>query len=122
MNHNPKLTKRAQSLRTNMTKEERKLWYDFLNQYPFRFRRQITVGVYILDFYCAAAKLAVELDGSQHYTEAGKQHDAVRTKYLESLGIYVIRYPNSAVTDKFHGVCLDIDRVVQERIAEIQKK
>ena len=116
MQHNPKLTSRAQDLRNNMTKEERKLWYEFLHAYPHRFRRQVTVGTYILDFYCASAKLAVELDGSQHYTEEGKRHDETRTRYLESLEIYVLRYSNAVVMKNFRGVCLDIDRVVRERM------
>ena len=62
MLHNQRLTSRSQQLRKNMTKEERRLWYEYLRSYPVRFRRQVTCGTYILDFYCAAAKLAVELD------------------------------------------------------------
>ena len=116
MKHNPKLTSFAQTLRTNMTKEERKLWYEFLNTYPLRFRRQVTVGNYILDFYCAAARLAVELDGSQHFFEEGKAHDAARTAYLESMDIKVLRYSNSVVMKNFNGICIDIDRVIQARV------
>ena len=71
MKHNSELTPLAQRLRREMTKEERKLWYDFLNTYPYRFRRQVAFGHYILDFYCSSAKLAVELDGSQHYSAVG---------------------------------------------------
>ena len=67
MKHNGKLTPRAQNLRKNMTKEECRLWYEYLRTYPHQFRRQVAFGNYILDFYCAAAKLAVELDGSQYY-------------------------------------------------------
>ena len=55
MNHNSKLTSKAQTLRKDMTKEERRLWYEYLHNYPVRFRRQVTCGKYILDFYCAAA-------------------------------------------------------------------
>ena len=75
MYHNKKNTSNAQNLRKNMTKEERKLWYEYLSKYPYRFRRQVTCGNYILDFYCAAAKLAVELDGSQHYDADGLLYD-----------------------------------------------
>ena len=82
MKHNPSLTERAQTLRKNMTKEERRLWYEYLRNYPYRFRRQITFGNYILDFYCAAAKLAIELDGSQHYEEKGKRYDENRGAWL----------------------------------------
>ena len=62
--NNPKLTINAKSLRKGMTKEERHLWYDFLQTYPVRFSRQKVLGKYIADFYCAAAKLVIELDGS----------------------------------------------------------
>ena len=67
--HVPRLTPRARELRKNMTPEERHLWYDFLRTYPVRFLRQKVVGEYILDFYCASVKLAVEVDGTQHYTQ-----------------------------------------------------
>ena len=115
MNHNPKLTSRAQSLRKNMTKEERKLWYDYLNAYPCRFRRQVAFGNYILDFYCAAARLAVELDGSQHYEPEGMQKDAQRTRFLEQNGIAVLRFSNTDVLKNLSGVCEQIDLTVQKR-------
>ncbi|MFR5352200.1 MAG: endonuclease domain-containing protein, partial [Gemmiger formicilis] len=62
----------ARALRKSMTREERHLWYDFLRGYSARFVRQKVVGRYILDFYCDAAGLAIELDGSQHYEAAGQ--------------------------------------------------
>ena len=116
MIHNGKLTSRAQQLRKNMTKEERKLWYEYLHSYPYRFRRQVTCGRFILDFYCAAAKLAVELDGSQHYTSEGKQYDAERSEYLVSQGIKVLRFSNADVLRNLSGVCQTIDIAVLERI------
>ena len=119
MNHNPKLTAHAQELRKNMTKEERKLWYDYLSGYPYRFRRQVTFGHYILDFYCAAAKLAVELDGSQHYTPEGIHKDAQRTRFLEENGIVVVRFSNLDVMKNLSGVCQQIDLIVQQRIADL---
>ena len=67
--HNKSLVNNAKSLRKNMTKEERHLWYDFLRNYPVKFLRQKILGQYIVDFYCAEAHLIVELDGSQHYGE-----------------------------------------------------
>ena len=63
-----KLTPNARALRKAMTPWERKLWYCFLRTYPVKFYRQRVLGPYIVDFYCPAAKLAVELDGSQHFT------------------------------------------------------
>ena len=116
MQHNSKLTSRAQALRKNMTKEERRLWYEYLHDYPYRFRRQVTFGNYILDFYCAAAKLAVELDGSQHYEPAEQGYDERRTAYLNSLGIYVLRFSNLDVLRNLPGVCQSIDMTVQSRI------
>lgn len=116
MQHNSKLTSRAQSLRKNMTKEERRLWYEYLHNYPYRFRRQVTVGKYILDFYCATAKLAVELDGSQHCEPAQLLYDEQRTAYLDSIGIYVLRFSNLDVLQNLRGVCRQIDMIISERI------
>ena len=116
MRHNSKLTSRAQTLRKNMTKEERKLWYDYLRNYPHRFRRQVTFGNYILDFYCAAAKLAVELDGSQHYEPEGQRYDSDRSEYLRSIGIQVLRFSNIDVLKNLRGVCQSIDMAVAERM------
>ena len=115
MNHNPKLTSRAQQLRRNMTKEERKLWYEYLNTYPVRFRRQVTFGNYIVDFYCAAAKLAIELDGSQHYEPQAQIKDLERTSFLEANGIVVLRFSNLDVLKNLSGVCQQIDIVVKQR-------
>ena len=116
MQHNQKLTSRAQNLRKNMTKEERQLWYEYLSKYPFRFRRQVTFGNYILDFYCAAAKLAVELDGSQHYEPDGQLYDSKRTAYLNDMGIQVLRFSNMDVLQNLSGVCQTIDMAVLKRV------
>ena len=99
-----------------MTKEERRLWYEYLHSYPFRFRRQVTSGKYILDFYCAAAKLAVELDGSQHFEPDAQRYDATRTAYLNSIGIEVLRFSNLDVLQNLQGVCQAIDIAVAKRI------
>ncbi len=122
MKHNPRLTPFARHLRKNMTAEECELWYKFLRKYPYQFRRQVTVGKCILDFYCAAAKLAIELDGSQHFTVEGKKHDEARTSFLASQGIIVLRYSNSVVMNNLQGVCSDIDRAVRERIEEFEQR
>lgn len=113
--YNPELLDRSRELRKSMTKEERHLWYDFLKTYPVHFRRQVVFGWYIVDFYCAAAKLVIELDGAQHYEEAGKLKDAQRTAYLEDLGLMVVRIPNNEVMGNFRGVCEYIDMLVQRR-------
>jgi len=113
--HNKKLVPFAQDLRKNMTKEERHLWYDFLRDYPVRFLRQRPIGPYIVDFYCASAKLVVELDGSQHYEEEARQKDKQRTAYMEQCGLYVFRVANNRIKDSFDGVCEAIDLIVKAR-------
>ena len=114
-NKNSALTELSRTLRKNMTKEERHLWYDFLKTLPETVCRQKVVGQYILDFYCAAAKLAIELDGSQHYSEEGEQYDRVRDEYLSERGICVLRYSNLQLHENFRGVCLDILNHIAQR-------
>ena len=116
--HNPQLVAYARELRKNMTKEERHLWYDYLRDHPARFQRQKILGRYIADFYSARAKLVIELDGSQHYEDAGARYDTDRTRYLEQYGITVIRIPNNAVNENLAGVCEYIDSIVAERAGQ----
>ena len=98
-----------------MTKEERHLWYDFLKDYPIKFLRQKVLGKYIADFYCAKANLVIELDGSQHYEDEGKENDKKRTDYLKQFGIKVIRISNLDVLRNFEGVCIYIDNQVKKQ-------
>ena len=105
---NKSLTKNSQNLRKNMTKEERHLWYDFLKELPVTFHRQKVINNYIVDFYCAAAKLVIELDGSQHYFDEGKENDIKRDTFLASLGLTVLRYSNDEINNSFENVCQDI--------------
>lgn len=121
MRHDNKLTPMAQNLRKNMTKEERKLWYDYLRTYPVQFRRQVAFGRFIMDFYCAAAKLAIELDGSQHYTLEGMVRDEERTAFLEANGIMVLRFSNADVMKNLRGVCEQIDLTVKEYLLRQRK-
>ena len=88
--YNRSLISSAKELRKSMTKEERRLWYDYLRTCPQKFVRQKVLGNYIADFYCASIKLVIELDGSQHYENEGIQYDRQRTEYIESFGIRVI--------------------------------
>lgn len=113
--HNFKNTKRAQELRKNATPQENHLWYDFLNRYPVRFRRQVTIDRFIVDFYCAEAKLVIEIDGSQHYEEAGMIYDAERTAILNSYGLQVIRFSNRDINCEFTAVCQEIHNTVKKR-------
>ena len=116
-NHNKALVTVGRTLRKNMTKEERRLWYDYLRGYTIRFIRQKIIGNYIVDFYCAKANLVIELDGSQHYDEIGINKDEERTKFLESQGLKVIRIPNNMIHGDFRGVCEFIDNEVQKSLS-----
>ena len=113
--HNKELTPLAKQLRSEMTKEERHLWYDFLRTYPIRFSRQKVLGRYIVDFYSAKAKLVIELDGSQHYETDREEKDAERTDFLNVYGLQVIRIPNQEVNENYEGVCAYIDAVVSRQ-------
>lgn len=115
---NAKLTRRAHSLRKDATKEEKHLWYDFLSQYPVRFRRQMVLQNFIADFYCPSLKIVIELDGSQHYEKTAIEYDNYRTKMLESAGCHVFRYSNQDVNENFEGVCMDIHQRVQQYLKE----
>lgn len=112
--HNSNLTNVAKTLRKNMTKEERHLWYDFLRSYPVRFLRQKVIDDYVVDFYCHKARLIIELDGSQHYEAKGLLKDKIRTERIESRNLYVVRIPNNVVNSNFRGVCEYIDYLVKE--------
>ena len=118
--HNKDIVPTAKMLRKNMTKEEKHLWYDFLCNYPVRFSRQKVLGRYIADFYCAEAKLVIELDGSGHYTVAGKKYDAERTAFLEEYGLAVIRIPNTEIYSNFRGVCEYIHHLVEQSLSQLR--
>ena len=98
----------AQELRRNMTKEERRLWYDFLKPLTVSVKRQKIIGSYIADFYIPSDKIVIELDGSQHYSDEGKDYDAERDAFMTSLGITVLRYSNADISENFTSVCEDI--------------
>ena len=118
--HNKDIVSTAKMLRKNMTKEEKHLWYDFLRTYPVRFSRQKVLGKYITDFYCAEAKLIIELDGSGHYTEKGEQCDKERTTFLEGYGLTVVRIPNTEMHKNFRGVCEYIEQLVKQSLSQLR--
>ena len=103
----------AKDLRKNMTPWERKLWYDYLRNYPIRFQRQKALGNFIVDFYCAKARLVVELDGGGHYTTEQAEKDVLRTKELEGMELTVLRICNLDIDRNFSGVCDYIDLAVK---------
>ena len=108
----------AKTLRKNMTPWERKLWYIFLKSYPVRFQRQKPIGNYIADFYCAKARLVIELDGSGHYTAEQAAKDELRTKELESMSLRVVRICNLDIDRNFQGVCEYIDLAVKNSLPQ----
>ena len=105
----------ARRLRREMTPHERKLWYLFLRKYPVKIYKQRIIGNFIVDFYCASAKLVIEVDGSQHYETQGMAYDEDRSAFLSALGLEVLRFSNRDIDRNFRGVCEQIDIVIQKR-------
>ena len=112
--YNKKNITLAKNLRKNATPQENRLWYDFLSKYDVRFQRQKAIDNFIADFYCHTAKLIIEIDGLQHYTEEGIQKDEFRTEILEGYDLKVIRFTNRQIDTRFFDVCTYIDGVVKE--------
>ena len=115
---NNNLLNAARILRRNMTRQEKHLWYDFLRYYPVKIYKQRIIDNFIADFYCHKARLIIEIDGSQHYTEEGRKNDEFRTEILEEYGLTVIRFTNHQINTNFRGVCDYIDAVVQASLSE----
>ena len=106
----------ARRLRREMTPHERKLWYLFLRKYPVKIYKQRIIGRFIVDFYCAPARLVIELNGSQHYESQGLAYDAERSQFLTALGLEVLRFSNRDIDMDFCGVCSQIDFAIQKRV------
>jgi very-short-patch-repair endonuclease len=100
----------ARLLRRNQTDEEKQLWQSLkAGRFAgFKFRRQHEMGDYFLDFYCPIAKLSIELDGFQHGFPEQMQHDAERTKFLNTYGIEELRFWNHQWNKNREGVLLEI--------------
>ena len=99
LNSLPEIKPFRRKLRKRMTPAEVALWVMIRNRQldGERFLRQFSIGHYIVDFYCARYKLAIELDGAGHFTAKGKAYDALRTEYLNSVGVRVVRFENYEV-------------------------
>ena len=108
----------AKNLRKNMTRHERKLWYEFLREYKPRFQRQKAIGKYIADFYCAKANMVIELDGGGHYLPEQIMQDNKRTEELQSYGIEVLRICNIEIENNFYGVCEYIDKHIKKNLKD----
>jgi very-short-patch-repair endonuclease len=103
---------RRKELRAAMTPAEIRLWQALKHSQldHLKFRRQPSIGPFIADFYCPAAKRVIELDGSVHDSETAQQQDAERTAYLVSLGLRVVRFENREVMANLEGVLCEIKR------------
>ena len=96
-----------------MTPHERKLWYLFLRKYQVKIYKQRIIGRFIVDFYCACAKLVIEIDGSQHYEPQSMAYDAERSVFLSALDLEVLRFSNRDIDRDYRGVCEQIDLTIQ---------
>lgn len=112
--YDKKLKSRADELRKNMTQQEWNLWYFYLRNHRLKWYRQRIIDRFIVDFYCHTAKLVIEIDGGQHYTEQGIVYDTERTQVLQGYGLKVLRYTNQQLVDNFQEVCWDIERNLQQ--------
>ncbi|WP_051231752.1 endonuclease domain-containing protein [Kaistia adipata] len=109
------LTDRARILRRDMTDAERQLWAGLKQASPegVRFRRQVPIGRYIVDFACLSLRLVVEVDGGQHYSDAGMARDAVRDAWLRAEGFRILRVSNHDVLTNLEGVVIAIISGIQ---------
>jgi len=110
--YNPRIVERAKVLRKNMTPAEKKLWLGYLRGFRFRVLPQRPIDNYIVDFYCPALKLVIEIDGESHRTEEGKRYDEERDAVLSAYGLETLRVSNEAVLNDFDSVCGKIEGLV----------
>ena len=109
-----KINQYAKSMRTP---EERRLWYDFLSKHPYHFRRQQPCGGYIIDFYAPTLQFAIEVDGSQHFSQDEYARDAERTTYLRERGIHLLRLTNQQIRRDFAEVCSAIENAIADIVS-----
>ena len=97
-------------LRNNLTPAEALLWSALKNKQLSgrKFRRQHSMGKYVVDFYCPSEKLVVELDGAGHFTPEGSDHDEIRDEFIKGLGIKILRYENNEMYKNLEAVLEDI--------------
>ena len=120
---NPINLSRAREMRQPQTPAETTLWQNLRNRnLKYKFRRQHPIDRFIIDFYCAEAKLLIEIDGDSHLREEQIEYDKARTEYLEGLGYSVIRFTNDDVRYNIHAVVDEIVRTIESRIAELKKE
>ncbi len=117
--YNQKLIPRAREMRKNQTAAEQHVW-QVLRTLPYKFRRQRPFGRFIVDFYCPAVKLVVEVDGDSHFSDEAKAYDAERTAYLQSLGLLVVRFTNIDVFRQRDVVVAEIMHLCDGRLPPSQ--
>ena len=110
--YKPQLVERAKELRQNPTPAEKKLWQNYLRTFKFRVLRQRPIDNFIVDFYCAALKLVIEVDGESHFTDEGQEYDRERTQILQGYGLKVVRFTNDQVLNNFEAVCEEIEGLI----------
>lgn len=112
--NNPNLETNRRTLRRTMTAPETILWAKIRDRRlnGHKFKRQYSVGDYILDFYCPAKRLAIELDGDSHYEDDAQKSDEIRDKFLRSNNITVLRFTNDDVMKNLQGILEKIDKAI----------
>ena len=105
-------------MRKGMTPQERRLWHCYLRRHPMHFRRQKVIYHYIADFFCHAAQLVIEVDGSQHSQPDAAEYDRVRTQALNQLNLTVLRFRNDEIDRDFPRVCQTIERAIKGRASD----
>ena len=112
-NYYHKLKPRARELRKQGVLAEVLFWRQIrAKKFGYHFYRQKPLGNYIVDFYCPALKLVVEIDGSSHQDR--KQYDKLREEFLQSIGLRVIRFPDAEIKDNIHNVI----KILKEKVLE----
>jgi very-short-patch-repair endonuclease len=115
----PAILARAREMRQPQTPAEATLWQHLRNRnLRYKFRRQHPIDRFIIDFYCAEAKLLIEIDGASHLDKEQVEYDKARTEYLEELGYKVIRFTNNDVRYNINAVVDEIIKVAEKRIEE----
>jgi len=108
---------KCRRLRRDQTEAEKKLWSVLRNRELAggKFRRQFSIGSYILDFYSPENKLCIEADSGQHYEDNGRERDEVRTKELAKLGIELLRFNDYEILTNIDGVCEVIQKILRKK-------
>ena len=111
----PSTRGKRKNLRKSQTEAEMALWQKLRDRefMGYKFYRQYGIGEYIADFYCPQHKLVIEIDGSQHYSDDGREYDESREKYMSSLGIKTIRFNNLDVLQSIEGVLAEIAKALE---------